>query len=450
MPLDFKSDLDDSAFHSALARMSKGAIGAANGIGKAFSGLSLGFIGSAGIGAAVIATGKSVMDLAGNLADTSAATGVTTDRLQGLGAAFAQSGVDAEKFRTGLTKSAEALESLRANADGPASKAIEKLGLTFGDVIESSPDEFILQISEGFSKAADKGAALTAVVDLLGKSGARMASGMSEGRESLEKFSEEAVKMSEDNVKLFDALGDKIGEFARRSKASLGNFFGDMIRRDFPGLSPSGNAPAGKKFEDAEMRARFMIGEDADLKKRAELEQSILAGNREFMERQDGLRAKQQWDLAEKTQEAEMKLAEELHQERLGFLIEEVKERDKAREKQKESDIAAIKDQITVAQQARQQAEVELADAQDDMGDFNRASPDERRQMNRDFLNERRAKAREGRALEARLQGRDVRDARAGAGRRLRAEADAANAVSLSDESITKLVDAIDKLVLQP
>lgn len=102
--LEFKSSLDSSAFARGLRKMEEGANKAGDKIASSFADMAKGGVASLAAAfsvGAIVSFGKSVMDFAGDLQDTSDSIGITTDSLQGLNAVFLAGGSDAETTKRG-------------------------------------------------------------------------------------------------------------------------------------------------------------------------------------------------------------------------------------------------------------------------------------------------------------------------------------------------------------
>jgi len=188
MAIPFVTTLDDSKFQAGLKNMEKG--------GKKVEGSLVGSFDSMakGIGAsmaaaftvgAVVNAAKSLLDFAGQLQDQADALGVSTDKLQGLQGALAQSGVSAEKFTKGMATLAQNIDQAK-NDTGTARDSFEALGITFANIANDSPDELILKIADGLKNAKDPAAAFAAALDLLGTKNINFVAGLKGGREEVD------------------------------------------------------------------------------------------------------------------------------------------------------------------------------------------------------------------------------------------------------------------------
>jgi len=225
--LEFKSSLDSSAFARGLRNMEAGANKAGSKIASSFENMAKGGVASLAAAfsvGAIVSFGKSVMDFAGDLQDSSDAIGITTDSLQGLNAVFLAGGSDAETTKKGLITLTRSLQDIATTADGPARKALDALGISFADIAGLTADEAMYVIADAMKAATDKGAALDAAMTLLGKSASKMAPALYGGAAAMREMANASPKISEDDIKtiadagdMVDALGVKMKVFAAQA-----------------------------------------------------------------------------------------------------------------------------------------------------------------------------------------------------------------------------------------
>ena len=183
----------------------------------AFSGA--GMIGGIGILAAgAISAGKAIMDFAGDLQDSADAMGIGTDALQGLNAAFAAGGSDSENTKKGLITLTRSLQDIATEADGPARKALDALGISFEEIADLSADQALLLIADAMKGAADHGAALDAVMTLLGKSALKMAPSLFGGAEAIKAIADAAPKIPPEDIKSMADASDALDAIALKAK----------------------------------------------------------------------------------------------------------------------------------------------------------------------------------------------------------------------------------------
>lgn len=150
---------------------------------------------------------KTLVDMGGRLNDQAAAINVNVEAIQELNYAFSQSGAKVEDVSNAFVKLNQSIEMAK---DGNA-KTIEsfhKLGVSFKQVASLSPEQILMEIANGSKNATDKVEALDAIVDLLGKSGKKLAAGLSEGEASIRSLREETTKLTADEVRRLDEIGD--------------------------------------------------------------------------------------------------------------------------------------------------------------------------------------------------------------------------------------------------
>ena len=225
--LEFKSSLDSSAFARGLRQMEAGANKAGSKIASSFESMAKGGVASLAAAfsvGAIVSFGKSVMDFAGDLQDSSDAIGITTDSLQGLNAVFLAGGSDAETTKKGLITLTRSLQDIATTADGPARKALDALGISFADIAGLTADEAMYVIADAMKAATDKGAALDAAMTLLGKSASKMAPALFGGAAAMREMASASPKISDADIKsiadagdLIDALGVKVKVFAAQA-----------------------------------------------------------------------------------------------------------------------------------------------------------------------------------------------------------------------------------------
>lgn len=206
--LDFKSGLDDSKFQAGINRMDKAAANLGAGMAKAFAPVAV-IAGLATLGTMLKNVANEAIEFGSNIKDNADRLSMSTTAMQGLTEAFGLSGARSEDVQKGLTKLNISLDDARNNT-GTAREAFEKLGITWEQIDNESPEEVIYIISEAVKNAKDPVAALAAVMDILGKTGAKMVPGLTDGSDALRKMADEAGKLSEADVKLLDDYGDAI------------------------------------------------------------------------------------------------------------------------------------------------------------------------------------------------------------------------------------------------
>ena len=221
--LEFKSSLDSSAFARGLRTMEAGANKAGSKIASSFENMAKGGVASLAAAfsvGAIVAFGKSVMDFAGDLQDTSDTLNITTDSLQGLNAVFLAGGSDAETTKKGLITLTRSLQDIATTADGPARKALDALGISFADIAGLTADDAMYVIADAMMRATDKGAALDAAMTLLGKSASKMAPALLGGAEAMKAAAAAAPKIPPAQIKGISDFGDAIDAMGIEAKVA--------------------------------------------------------------------------------------------------------------------------------------------------------------------------------------------------------------------------------------
>lgn len=226
--LEFKSSLDASAFARGLRQMEQGANKAGDKIASSFESMAKGGVASLAAAfsiGAIVSFGKSVMDFAGDLQDSSDAMGITTDALQGLNAVFLAGGSDAETTKKGLITLTRSLVDIATTADGPARKALDALGISFADIAGLTADEAMYVIADAMKGATDKGVALDAAMTLLGKSASKMAPALFGGAAAMREIAATNPKISAEDLKTIADMGDAWDALGTSIKVAAANAF---------------------------------------------------------------------------------------------------------------------------------------------------------------------------------------------------------------------------------
>lgn len=160
---------------------------------------------------------KSVIEMGGALNDQATALNMNVEAIQELNFAFSQSGADASDVSAALTKLNQSIEDAREGNEKTI-ESFEKLGISWRDINKLSPEEILLKIADGSKNATDEVAALDAIVNLLGKSGKKMAAGLKEGSDGIRELRNEASKLTKDQIATLDELGDKWDKLINKVK----------------------------------------------------------------------------------------------------------------------------------------------------------------------------------------------------------------------------------------
>ena len=195
----------------------------------AFSGAAvLGGIGAAA--AAVIGFGKSIIDFAGNLQDTSEQLGITVEQLQGLHAAFRGGGASAEDVDKAMIKLTDNMDAA-TKSTGPIRDRFDQLGISFAKISSGDPASVLLAFGDAAKNSKNPVETLAAIIDLLGKSGKKLVPDLKQGTQVLEEVSSQAKKISNEDATKIAKFGDQMTELGNESKSAgvdLYNWFSSI------------------------------------------------------------------------------------------------------------------------------------------------------------------------------------------------------------------------------
>lgn len=178
-----------------------GSLGQVNGLLETFGvGLSIG---------AVVAFGKSILDMADNITKVHDRTGLATDDVQRLQFIAEQSGNSIDDLAGSISKLQVRL------ADGKAQKGIENLGLNFKKIRESSPYDALAAVAEAIGKIENPTLRAQRAVEVFGKAGTEILPTLVS---NFKELGDAAPIMSEETVAALDSAGDAIAKFGTTLK----------------------------------------------------------------------------------------------------------------------------------------------------------------------------------------------------------------------------------------
>lgn len=229
-----KVRIDNTQGKAALSEMGSAADVAgksAVSMGDKFKGAAIGFAAVATAAtAAVVAMKGLVMDFAkagSELVDLNKQLGIGVVEIQKLQFAAKQTGVEFGAVTTGLMQMEKA-----------ASKSPEKfaqLGISFGQLRTSKPDELLSLIAKGLNGVSDQNEKARIAMELFGRGGSQMLKMLTEDFEGLKEEAKDTGLMTEEMAKRADRLGDaadKLDDVIAKLKINLGAAFASpgMIR----------------------------------------------------------------------------------------------------------------------------------------------------------------------------------------------------------------------------
>lgn len=345
--------------------------------------VSLASAGAARIGAAFgaigfAAIGRQIVEWASSLQDSADALDINVEALQELNYAFGQSGTSAQKVEAGLSKLTQQMAAAK-DGNKEALKSFVELGVTLEQIKNLSPDQVLMLMADGLRDAHDPAAALDAVLDLLGKSGRRMAAGMREGAEGIAKLREEASKLDAGSVAALDQAGDLMSRFGTSAKVLLSKFGVGLVHAVNPfrtmGGNPSSAAPTAAELNSAqsaaEARKNAIAKDTLTIEERRErskfIEKEAEKAINEVLADQNAKR-----DLADNLDEQRNDAADELYKT-LDDILEAQADLNHEIEHERDVRKQIIEDANAAYEEARRNQKVEEASM----------SPDERREQRR-------------------------------------------------------------------
>ena len=450
VPLRFTTSLDDSNFMLGLKNMENAAATFSKGI----------TIGAAAI-TGLAAIGNSAIQAASAIADASAAANIGGEDFQRLSFALSQSGTKAEQFTVGMQTLTGNIQQAR-DGNEKAIASFMRLGISMETVRNNDTKEILLLIADGMKESTNKAESMTAALDLLGKGGKKLVAGLKDGREAIEGIGESARIISERDLALLDAAGDRIARTWQGVKATIAGVVASALRGPFGdgGQNPELDAINTKLAE--EQRA------EAEIADYREQKQSELEAQREKEWNRQLERAKFLYDAEKQAAKDLVSLnkanADYAAQETESQLISNklIKERtEELKKAAKESALDILKnaqdaaDSKLAAAKQKQQSAKDAADGALQAGI--RGGLQTAAERRAEAMAEKRV-AREERRLERILANPDKKiGGKTGDAQRAKELRDARNVVNLAakevtlaESSVTALAAAIDKLIVKP
>jgi hypothetical protein len=182
-------------------------------------------LGPIAIAGTIVAAGKKLLDLTGNLTDLSAKTGISTTALQTLGYVTEQSGVSLDQVSASVTKMSKALVS----GDKSAVAGLQALNLSTADLLKMSPDQAFTTIGDAIAQIQNPMERSTIALKIFGKSGAELLPAFTGNLAELAKQAETSgAILSEETVAGGDAAGDALGRLANAGLGLIGQVLGPL------------------------------------------------------------------------------------------------------------------------------------------------------------------------------------------------------------------------------
>ena len=162
------------------------------------------------------------------LADLSARLGVSAESIQRVGIAAEQSGTDAETAARALTLLTRALDS---PDNKKAAEAFEELGVNLGELRAADAFQQVRILATAFQRAQSTGTGFSAIMDLLGKSGAELIPLLRMTGEEMDAIAKKDI-ISDDQIARIAKLDDRMVELSRTVSVGVGSsvaFLADLV-----------------------------------------------------------------------------------------------------------------------------------------------------------------------------------------------------------------------------
>ena len=171
---------------------------------------------------AITAWVSATLDAAGRISDLSNRLNMSAESFQRLSYASKLSGGDMDVVGKALTVLTKNLEEAKNGSDS-FKTAASALTLDLSELAGMSPEDQMIELARGYESSADKGAALAAIVKLLGKSGAEIVPMLTGGPDALAATMDDATIATNEQIAAMDKLGDTIDSLKNKSVAWLGD-----------------------------------------------------------------------------------------------------------------------------------------------------------------------------------------------------------------------------------
>lgn len=181
---------------------------------------------------AVVNFGREIVNTAGHFQDLNDQTGISLRRLQGLDLVLGDAGLSVDDMVAGV----EQLSKRLVGGDQGAVKALERLGLSAATLQASGADEAMIKIAEAAAKIPSPMEKSALLMEILGKSGAKI------GRIATEDFGKLIEAAEKSNAVLSDgviAAADRFDDaWTRAIKSVKGSLANLLIPDAGPALAP--------------------------------------------------------------------------------------------------------------------------------------------------------------------------------------------------------------------
>lgn len=181
---------------------------------------------------------RELLEQADVLAKQSEALGISTEELQGWEHAAQLSGSSAEEFTAAFTKFTRNVNEASESAAGPAAQAFKTLGVSIKDSTGKlgAPIDLLDGVVAGLQNIQDPAKRTAVVMDLFGKSGAKLLPLLSEGPEGIAKLRGEVAELGGVFDDAFLENAQEVNDNVDRLKLGLRGFAIQVIGPLLPDL----------------------------------------------------------------------------------------------------------------------------------------------------------------------------------------------------------------------
>lgn len=151
-----------------------------------------------GLGAAFAGLVKWTASFASNLSDMAEDAGLTTDALQKLSFAAAQSGVSTEDFTRSLLRFERSVGDAARTGGGPFVDSLRRIGVSIVDANDNlkPTEQLLFEVSDALSKVQNQIEKNSISNEIFGKGSVRVTNFLSKGSQSIKDFGIEAEKLN--------------------------------------------------------------------------------------------------------------------------------------------------------------------------------------------------------------------------------------------------------------
>lgn len=207
----------NSPLETGLAKAKQSVDSFATSTSNSFKDVGKGFLAAFAVGS-IIDSIKGIFDDMGHLQDLAETLDETAESLQRVGKVAKESGVDLDGIAKATNKvTLNAIEAIGGNRE--LSDSFKTLGIDATKFVDLPLEEKLLQLSKGYEDGGSSAEKLSAILKVLGKSGAELIPLLKAGPDALKESFASATVVGNAMVARIDAAGDKIEAFWGKFKA---------------------------------------------------------------------------------------------------------------------------------------------------------------------------------------------------------------------------------------